>query len=178
MIHATKIQRCFEYAKLLGKKRGATPAVDAALCCFIQDSPTLRDLDGFGDLLLRLGLRHGDVQDAFKQWMSAKSTNSCQRIWAAWFIRVLYRRVTGPALPDLVTTRPIMQACWFSLLRDLRNIRIYGYFSLSFMIFAEASIICITLLFYWTPVIVQVILMWGMPSSMKVSDDCLKPTLS
>ena len=47
------------------KKRGATPAVDAALCCFIQDSPTLRDLDGFGDLMLRLSLRHGDVQDAF-----------------------------------------------------------------------------------------------------------------
>jgi hypothetical protein len=34
-----KIQRCFEYTKLLGKKRGATPAADAAPCCFIQDSP-------------------------------------------------------------------------------------------------------------------------------------------
>ena len=31
---------------------------------FIQDSPALRDLDGLGDLLLRLGLRHGDGQDA------------------------------------------------------------------------------------------------------------------
>ena len=44
-------------------KKGATPAMDAAPCCFIQDSPTLRDLDGLGDLLLRLGLRHGDGQD-------------------------------------------------------------------------------------------------------------------
>ena len=38
--------------------------MDAAPCCFIQDSPTLRDLDGLGDLLLRLHLRHGDGQDA------------------------------------------------------------------------------------------------------------------
>ena len=38
--------------------------MDAAPCCFIQDSPTLRDLYGFGDLLLRLHLRHGDGQDA------------------------------------------------------------------------------------------------------------------
>ena len=38
--------------------------MDAAPCCFIQDSPTLRDLNGHGDLLLRLGLRHGDGQDA------------------------------------------------------------------------------------------------------------------
>ena len=45
-------------------KKGATSAVDAAPCCFIQDSPTLRDLNGLGDLLLRLGLRHGDGQDA------------------------------------------------------------------------------------------------------------------
>ena len=52
--------------KLIGdsdKKKGATPAVDAAPCCFIQDNPTLRDLDGLGDLLLRLHLRHGDGQD-------------------------------------------------------------------------------------------------------------------
>ena len=34
-----------------------------APCCFIQDSPTLRDLDGLGDLLLRLGLWHGFGQD-------------------------------------------------------------------------------------------------------------------
>ena len=36
-------------------------------CCsllFIQNSSELRDLDGFGDLLLRLSLRHGDGQDA------------------------------------------------------------------------------------------------------------------
>ena len=45
-------------------KKGATPAMDAAPCCFIQDSPTLRDLNGLGDLLLRLGLRHGDGQVA------------------------------------------------------------------------------------------------------------------
>ena len=45
-------------------KKGATPAMDAAPCCFIQDSPTLRDLNGLGDLLLRLHLRHGDGQDA------------------------------------------------------------------------------------------------------------------
>ena len=38
--------------------------MDAAPCCFIQDNPELRDLDGFGDLLLRFGLRHGDGQDA------------------------------------------------------------------------------------------------------------------
>ena len=38
--------------------------MDAAPCCFIQDSPSLRDLDGLGDLLLRLHLRHGDGQDA------------------------------------------------------------------------------------------------------------------
>ena len=38
--------------------------MDAAPCCFIQDSPTLRDLDGLGDLLLWLGLRHGDGQVA------------------------------------------------------------------------------------------------------------------
>ena len=38
--------------------------MDAAPCCFIQDSPTLRDLNGLGDLLLRLHLRHGDGQDA------------------------------------------------------------------------------------------------------------------
>jgi len=38
--------------------------VDAAPCCFIQDSPKLRDLNGFGGLLLRLHLRHGDGQDA------------------------------------------------------------------------------------------------------------------
>ena len=37
--------------------------MDAAPCCFIQDSPTLRDFYGFGDLLLRLGLWHGDGQD-------------------------------------------------------------------------------------------------------------------
>ena len=45
-------------------RKGATSAVDAAPCCFIQDSPTLRDLNGLGDLLLRLHLRHGDGQDA------------------------------------------------------------------------------------------------------------------
>ena len=38
--------------------------MDAAPCCFIQDSPTLRDLNGLGDFLLRFGLRHGDGQDA------------------------------------------------------------------------------------------------------------------
>ena len=38
--------------------------MDAAPCCFIQDSPTLRDLNGLGDLLLRLHLRHSDGQDA------------------------------------------------------------------------------------------------------------------
>ena len=38
--------------------------MDAAPCCYIQDNPTLRDLDGLGDLLLRLHLRHGDGQDA------------------------------------------------------------------------------------------------------------------
>ena len=45
-------------------KKGATPAVDAAPCCFIQDNPTLRDLDGLGNLLLRLHFWHGDGQDA------------------------------------------------------------------------------------------------------------------
>ena len=38
--------------------------MDAAPCCFIQDCPYLRDLDGLGDLLFRLHLRHGDGQDA------------------------------------------------------------------------------------------------------------------
>ena len=37
--------------------------MDAAPCCFIQDSPKLRNFNGLGDLLLRLGLRHGDGQD-------------------------------------------------------------------------------------------------------------------
>ena len=38
--------------------------MDASPCCFIQDSLSLRDLNGLGDLLLRLRLRHGDGQDA------------------------------------------------------------------------------------------------------------------
>ena len=46
------------------KNKGRHPRWMPSLCCFIQDSPALRDLDGLGDLLLRLGLRHGDGQDA------------------------------------------------------------------------------------------------------------------
>ena len=54
----------YEYTKLLGKK-GATPTADAAPCCFIQDSPTLRDLNGLGCLLLLLFyLRKDYRQDA------------------------------------------------------------------------------------------------------------------
>ena len=61
--------------------------MDAAPCCFIQDSPTVRDLNGFGDLLLRLGLvLDGDGQVALV--VDADSAIFFLNAWSSKFHRV------------------------------------------------------------------------------------------
>ena len=49
---------------LLARKRSSTRLTDAAPFTYAVHQCPLRDLDGLGDLLLRLGLRHRDGQDA------------------------------------------------------------------------------------------------------------------